>query len=313
MEEKQNNYKAWFYLLPVLFLVGIFILFPVIQTIVTSFLKDYNSSISTSSGFTFDNYAYILGVKPRIEGGSLNQDFVSLSRPSALMNTLFLVIITVPISVILALIISIALNSIKVVRGFFQTIFFMPYVTNVIAVGLVFSVIFAPTGVYNRIFNLSTNWLGSNTNWGRAMFVLCLYIIWNGLPYKILIFSSGLQGINKQYYDAAKVDGMSALKTHAKITVPLLSPQILYIFVTSFISGFKEYDSLVGLFGPGRNYTSDGNLRDLYTVVYYIYDIVDGRNRLGIQYACAAAVILFVIILLVTLVQFRIGKKRVVY
>ena len=299
--------------MPVLILMGVFIIFPVIHTFVTSFMKDYDSIHLTNSGFTFDNYAFILGIKPRIEGGSLENDFFSLTRPSALMNTFFIVIVTVPISVILSLVIAIALNSIKVVKKFFQTIFFIPYVTNIIAVGLVFSVIFAPTGIFNRIFNLNIDWLGNNSSWGKMMFVLCLYIIWNGLPYKILIFTAGLQSINKQYYDAARVDGISKFRIHRKITIPLLSPQILYILVTSFISGFKEYDSLIGLYGPGRNYSKDGNLKDLYTVVYYIYDIVDGKKPYGIQYACAAAVVLFIIILLVTLLQFRISKKRVVY
>ena len=146
------------------------------------------------------------------------------------------------------------------------------------------------------------------------MFVLCLYIIWTALPYKILIFLSGLQGIDQQYYDAARVDGASKMKTNLKITVPLLSPQILYITVTSFITAFKEYSSVVGLIG--RSYSSDPNTHDLYTIVYYIMDAMNGNmgasNKVA-QFASAAAVILLLVVLIFTLLELQISKKRVVY
>lgn len=144
------------------------------------------------------------------------------------------------------------------------------------------------------------------------MFVLCLYIIWTALPYKILIFLSGLQGIDKQYYEAAKIDASPAWKTNLKITVPLLSPQILYITVTSFIGAFKEYNAVIGLLN--RNYSNSPNVPDMYTVVYYIYDKIDGNNfSTQTQYASAAAVILFLIIMLFTWIQMEVSKRKVVY
>lgn len=309
MEEK-NNWKAWLYLAPVLILMSIFTFFPLINTFVVSFMKDYNSSTGASSGFTFSNYGVVLGLVPRLEGGSLDKTFLSFEGPSALTNTLLITFVTVPISVILSLIIAIALNNIKVLQKFFSTVFFMPYVTNVIAVGMVFSVMFSGGGIINKMFDSSIDWIGTSSSWGTAMFVLCIYIIWNALPYKILIFLSGLQGIDKQYYDAAKIDASPRLKTEMQITIPLLSPQILYITVTSFIGAFKEYNAVIGLFN--RNYTTNGNVPDLYTVVYYIYDKLGSGNK-QVQYASAAAVILFVIILIMTGVQMQVSKKKVHY
>ena len=272
--------------------------------------KDYSRGKGT--GFTFSNYGVVLGFVERNKGsGVFDKTFFSWNSPSALTNTLLITIVTVPLSVIIALLIAICLNNIKPLKKFFQTIFFMPYVTNVIAVGMVFATLFQPAGIINKIFNLATKWVSPNeSTWGTCMFVLCLYIIWNALPYKILIFTSGLQGIDQQYYDAAKIDSTPKWKTDLHITLPLLSPQILYITVTSFIGAFKEYNAVIGLLN--RNYSSSANVPDMYTVVYYIYDKLQKGGE-QIQYASAAAVILFVIIMLITLVQMQVSKKKVVY
>lgn len=314
--ENKNNWKAWLYLAPVLILMSVFTFFPLINTFVVSFLKDYNSGTGTSSGFTFQNYGVVLGVTPRVKNGPLNGDFISFSQPSALVTTLFITVVTVPISIILSLMISIGINNIKGLKKFFQTVFFMPYVTNVIAVGMVFAVMFGVSGPINAIFHSTINWINpepSNNpwvSWFICMVPLCFYIIWVALPYKILIFLSGLQGIDQQYYDAAKIDGAPKWKINLKITVPLLSPQILYITITSFISAFKEYNAVIGLFN--RSYSASKTSHDLYTVVYYIYDKL-GDGTTNTQYASAAAVILFVIIMLITLVQMQVSKKRVHY
>lgn len=313
--EKKNNWKAWVYLAPALILMSIFTFFPLINTFIVSFMSDYSEyAAGFNTGFTFKNYGVVLGLTPRdTSTGTLDPDFLSFTRPSALTNTLLIVAITVPVSVLLALIIAIAMNNIKALRGFFQTVFFLPYVTNVIAVGMVFSVIFQGSGVFNQLFGLTTKWLAlgqDGATWGSVMFVLCLYIIWNALPYKILIFMSGLQGIDRQYYDAAKIDSTPRWKTEAKITVPLLSPQILYITITSFIGAFKEYNAVIGLIN--RNYSNSSNTPDMYTVVYYIYDKLQKGNDY-IQYACAAAVVLFVIIMIITFAQMQVSKKKVVY
>ncbi len=317
--ESKNNWKAWLYLSPALILMAIFTFYPLISTFVMAFLKNFNYIRGTYEGFTFDNVGQVLGIVPYAQGATPETtiymtDFIRYALP----NTLFITVVTVPISIILALFIAIWLNSIKWLKGLFQTIFFLPYVTNVIAVGMVFAIMFSSTGVVNTVFGLNPsewNWTGignAPSSWGKAMFVLCLYIIWNALPYKILIFLSGLQGIDKQYYEAAKIDSAPKWKTTLKITIPLLSPQILYIMITSFIGSFKEYTAVVGIFNSPS--TGDRNVHDLYTVVYYIYDQLNQSTTVGrMAYAAAGAVILFVIIMLFTFVQMRISKKRVHY
>ncbi len=311
--EKKNNWKAWLYLAPALILMGLFTFFPILNTFITSFLKDYNYITGENSGFTFENYGIILGITENVAGiaESKNYTFIRYALP----NTLIITFVTVPISVLLSLLIALGLNRIKVFRSFFQTVFFLPYVTNTIAVGMVFSLMFSNTGIINELLGLGNlNWIqtGSGASYGRSMFVLCLYVIWSALPYKILIFSSGLAGIDQQYYDAARIDGAGRFKTDMKVTLPLLSPQILYISITSFISGFKEYNSVVGLFN--RSYTADANTNDLYTVVYYIYDQIRGVNGTRkIALASAGAVILFIIIFALTLVQMAVSRKRVHY
>ncbi len=311
MEETKNNYKAWLYLAPVLILLAVFTFFPIINTFVISFLDDYNYVTGSNSGFTFDNYGTVLGITEKIPGepASRMTDFIRYALP----NTLIITFITVPISVIIALVISLLLNRVKFLHHFFQTIFFLPYVTNVIAVGMVFAIIFDKTGIFNHILGLGeVNWVEPGADYAKSMFVLCLYVIWTALPFKILIFSSGLQNIDQQYYDAAKVDGASKFKTDLKVVLPLLSPQILYISITSFISGFKEYSAVVGLFN--RSFTSDGNTHNLYTVVYYIYDQLKGTNGTPhLEYAAAGCVVLFAIILVFTIIQLQISKKRVYY
>jgi multiple sugar transport system permease protein len=307
--ESKNNWKAWLYLAPVLILMSIFTFYPLINTFFISFLKNFDYRSGANSGFTFDNYGIVLGITEKVAGipESKVTEFVQYALP----NTFLVTFITVPISIILSLLIAIGINNVKWFKKGLQTIFFMPYVTNIIAVGMVFSVIFGDNGIFNFIFGLSgTKWVTESASWQNSMTILCLYIIWSALPYKILIFSSGLQNIDKQYYDAAKIDGSNKWKTTMKITIPLLSPQILYIMITSFIGAFKEYNAVVGLFN--RNYTDSGNVHDLTTVVYYIYQQLEGNNP-QMHIAAAGAVILFAIIMVFTFVQMRVSKKRVHY
>ena len=193
----------------------------------------------------------------------------------------------------------------------------MPYVTNAIAIGMVFSVIFDQNGVFNYIFHTNINWLyagssGSAPNYWAAFFALCVYIVWHSLPYKILIFLGGLQNIDGQYYDAAKVDGSSKWKMVRKVTIPLLSPQILYVMITSFIGGFKEYTSVVALFGAeGGSFLESTGPSSMKTVAFYIYDYM--KNTSGLQIAAAGAVILLIIILIFTVIQKEVAKRKVHY
>ena len=309
--ESKNNWKAWLYLAPVIILLAVFTFYPIINTVYVSFLEGYEYDTGYFENFTFNNYASVLS--PYTEEGDY---MFNLVMKEAIPNTLLITFITVPLSIIISLIIAIALNSIKFFKKIFQTVFFMPYVTNAIAIGMVFSVVFnADSGIFNSIFGTYyTGWVSGSqlmqgtVKYGNALFAICFYIIWHSLPYKILIFLGGLQNIDAQYYDAAKIDSAPKWKTALKITVPLLSPQILYMMITSFIGSFKEYNSVIGLFGKtGGMFEGD---RSMKTMVYFIYDQVEGGN---VTYACAASVILFLIIMAITLVQNQVSKRRVHY
>lgn len=308
--ETKNNWKAWLYLAPVIILLAVFTFYPIVNTFVVSLQDNYNAINNTSKGFTLDNYANIL-----TPGKYYFQQVIQTALP----NTLLLTFITVPCSIILALLIAICLNSIPFVKKILQTIFFLPYVTNAIAIGMVFAVIFDTRfGVINSIFGIEGfPWLmynpstGQAVNYWSAVFAVSFYIVWCSLPYKILIFLGGLQNIDQQYYDAAKIDAASRTKTTLKITVPLLSPQILYVMITSFIGAFKEYDNIIGLFGDtGGSFDASTGPTSMKTIVFFIYEQI-AANRL--QYACAAAVILFIIILIFTGIQFAVSKRRVHY
>lgn len=296
----KNNWKAWLYLGPVVVLISIFLLYPLVNTIIISFAKNYNYATGTFTGFTFDNYGIIFRtVTPN------DANFLEYALP----NTLILTFVTVPLAIAIALLISVLLNSLKWFQKFLQTVFFLPYVTNAVAVGLVFSVIFDKSGIINFIFGTDTTWIyGAQRE--VAMIPLIIYIVWSSLPFKILILSSGLQGIDKQYYQAAQIDSCPKWKVLTKITVPLLSPQILYIMITSFIGAFKEYTSVVSMFGGPGTYGKNSVIPNMETVVYYVYDNVEKGFT---SRAAAAGVFLFIIILAFTFIQFGVSKKRVYY
>lgn len=297
--EQSNNWKAWLYLAPVLVLMAIFLIYPLVNTIAISFMSNYNYVTGDFDGFTLDNFGAILGLSD-INGYRDNRLI-----EYGFINTFIITFVTVPLSLVIALLISVLLNSLKWMQKVYQIVFFLPYVTNTIAIGMVFSVLFDQNGIINYIFGTNTVWIYGADRW-TAMIPLCIYVIWSALPFKILILLSGLQGIDKQYYQAAKIDSTPKRRVLMKITVPALSPQILYLMVTSFMGAFKEYSSIVALFnGPG---TSTGSY-NMYTIVYYIYDNLNTNT----SFAAAAAVILFVIILLFTFLQLWLSKKRVHY
>ena len=310
----KNNWKGWLYLAPVIVLIGVFLLYPLVNTILIAFTKGYSYSTNTGEGFTLDNFGIIFGISSyTTSAGQTGREtaFVNYAVP----NTLLLTFITVPVSIFLALIIAVALNSIKWFQKVLQTVFFLPYVTNTIAIGMVFSVIFDKQGIINSIFNLTAAngtdpfaWIYGADRW-VAMIPLCIYIVWNSIPFKILILLSGLQGVDKQYYQAAQIDAAPKWKVLARITVPLLSPQILYLMITSFIGAFKEYTSIVAIFGGPSTRGTNSPIKDMLTVVYYVYENITAQT----SFAAAGAVFLFVIILIFTFVQFGVSSKRVHY
>lgn len=245
-----------------------------------------------------------------------------------LKNTMLLTVLTVPLSTLLALLISVCLNAIKPLQKLLQTIFFLPYVTNSIAIGMVFAAMFnivgtnvgtekeivATIGVINNVIEFfggtKINWMNAGSSYAANVAVMVIYIVWNALPFKILILLGGLQSVNKQYYDAAKIDGTSKWRTFWRITVPLLSPMIAYVIITGFIGGFKEYSSIVGVFGetmgPAGDPVPGGTLN---TMVGYIYNSIS--NSQGV--ASAASLILFGIIMVVTIINLKVSDKKVHY
>jgi len=305
MLEEQQNIKSWFYLAPALVLLAIFIFYPIFNAIFLVFVKDFNYLQGTHDGFTLtENFRYVLR----------DPNFAR-----AMLNTMLITFVSVPLSVIIALLISVWLNAIPVkkIQGFFQTVFFLPYVTNAIAIGMAFAFLFNQYyGLINWFLGLlgisPINWVGMGATWGNAMFSLLVYITWLGLAFKIMVFLSGLQGIDKQYYEAARVDSASRSRVFRRITVPLLSPMIMYITVTSFIGAFKAYTEVIGMFGERLGPAGDD--RSMITVVALVYDALDRSGVPGaLSEAAAAALILFAVTLVFTFVNLQVSKKRVHY
>ena len=310
MVDSKHQWKAWLYLSPAIVLLLIFTVWPIINTVRIAFLEGYNA-LGVLAGQQFN-----IGLGNFIEVLEY-EDFIA-----CLKNTLWLTLLTVPISTILALLIAVALNSIKPLQKFLQTIFFLPYVTNSIAIGMVFAAMFniiglSPDGaraeswgIINNVLMFfggePINWINAQSSYAANIAVMTIYIVWNALPFKILILLGGLQSINKQYYDAARVDGTPRWRVLTRITVPLLSPMLAYVIITSFIGGFKEYSSIVGIFGEKMGPV--GAPLKLNTMVGYIYEALPEMNY-GI--ASAAALILFGIILVVTMINLQVSKKRV--
>ena len=348
MVDSQNKWKAWIYLAPALVLLLVFTVWPIINTFHFALLDGYNSlghQGGETYAFGFDNFATVIAY----------QGFAK-----CLKNTSLLCVLTVPISCFLALIVAVFLNSITRFSRLLQTIFFLPYVTNTIAIGMVFAMMFnivgleyktnyeeycqqvlAKGGVPKELFLASVStvngvevtsgyiadswgiinnlltfmnmdpiiWINSGSTYTANIAVLVIYIVWNALPFKILILLGGLQSVNKQYYDAAKIDGASRLTIFGRITVPLLSPMISYVVITGFIGGFKEYTSVIGIYGETRGPAGDSTKR-LDTIVGYIYDALAKANY-GV--ASAAALILFLIIMVITLINLYVSSKKVHY
>ncbi len=295
---KKNNLKGWLYLIPAIIFLGIFMVYPLFDVLVYSFEEGYNSASQTFNGTGTYNYGYVL------------RDPYFLQ---AIKNTFILVIITVPLSTGLALLISLGLNSIKKLKEFFQTVFFLPYVTNTLAVGLVFMILFKKTPYSDGFINLLINAFGGNSvdfiegpYWAK-MLVMCIYTVWIVLPFKILILTSALASVNPDYYKAAKVDGTPPGRIFTKITLPMISPMIFYLVITGFIGAFKAYSDEVAIFGTNLNAAG------MNTIVGYVYDMLYGDSGGYPSYAAAAALILFAIVLTITVINLLMSRKKVHY
>ena len=295
--EKYNR-KAWLYLIPAGILLAVFMIYPLIDVMVYSLEEGYNFASQTSKGTGLFNFSYIL------------HDPYFLQ---AVRNTALCVIITVPLSTGLSLLIAFGLSSIKPLRNLFQTIYFLPYVTNTLAVGLVFMILFKKTPYTDGMVNLllhffhgpSIDWI-DGPYWAKMM-VLCIYVIWIVMPFKILILTSALASVDQNYYNAAKVDGTRSWRIFWRITLPMISPTVFYLIITGFIGAFKEYSDAVALFG------TDLNEAKMNTIVGYIYDMLYGNGGGYPSYASAAAILLFAIILTITVINLMFSWRHVYY
>ena len=293
---ENNQKKAWLYLLPAMLFLGVFMVYPLIDVFVYSFEEGYNSASQTYFGIGTYNYSYVL------------HDPYFLQ---AIKNTLILVLITVPLSTGIALLISLGLSAIKPLRKLFQTVYFLPYVTNTLAVGMVFMILFKKTPYTDGFMNLLLSFVGispidfiDGPYWAK-MLVLCVYTVWIVMPFKILVLTSALASVKEDYYNAAKVDGTSKFRTFYKITLPMISPMLFYLVITGFIGAFKAYSDAVAIFGTNLN------AAEMNTIVGYIYDMLYGDSGGYPSYASAAAIILFVIVLTITCINLMIRKKYV--
>ena len=296
MENK--NKKAWLYLLPAMLFLGAFMVYPLVDVLIYSAEEGYNFVTQSFYGYGAYNYLYVL------------HDPLFLQ---ALKNTFILVVITVPLSTAVALLISVALSSVKAVKKAFQTIYFLPYVTNTLAVGMVFMVLFDKTEYTDGLFNSFIKLLGGsaidfiNGPYWAKMLVLCVYTVWVVMPFKVLVLTSALASVKQDYYNAAKVDGTSRWRTFTRITIPMISPMLFYLVITGFIGAFKAYSDAVALFG------TDLNAAEMNTIVGYIYDMLYGAGGGYPSYASAAAIILFVIVLTITCINLMVSRKFVHY
>ena len=349
--KKFDKWKAWLYLAPALVLLAIFTIWPIFNTVKMAFTVYWDETAPVyeydeNGEIVYDDDTGMIAIKGygMYKGYSIALDIAGdtdfkfgLNNFKEILNydgfflimknTIILCIATVPISTFLALLIAVCLNAIKPLRKLLQTIFFMPYVTNSIAIGMVFAAMFNVVGINEHNLELSKslgiinniigalgfepiNWVNQGSTYAANIAVMIVYIVWNALPFKILILLGGLQSVNKQYYEAAKIDSTPPWRVFTRITVPLLSPMIAYVVITGFIGGFKEYTSIVGIFGetmqpPGA---SIGTPR-LQTMVGYIYDKLGDSEGV----ASAAAILLFLLIFAVTLVNLKVSKKNTHY
>ncbi len=290
-----KNFKPWLYLLPAFLFLAVFMIYPLFDVVVYSMQEGYHSASQTYFGIGLYNFRYVL------------RDPYFLQ---ALKNTFLLVFITVPLSTGIALLIATGLHSIPKLKELFQTIFFLPYVTNTLAVGLVFMILFQKTAYSDGLMNLLITSLGGSAvdfidgpYWAK-MTVMSIYTIWIVLPFKILILTSALASVDQNLYKAAKVDGTSPFRIFYRITLPMISPMISYLIITGFIGAFKAYADVVAIFGTNLNAAG------MNTIVGYVYDMLYGDSGGYPSYASAAALLLFAIVFTITVINLLVSSKN---
>ncbi|SCG83164.1 multiple sugar transport system permease protein [Proteiniborus sp. DW1] len=290
---KNKELKALLYLLPALLIITVFQIYPILKSLAMSFYTDFDYLTDEVYKRGLDNFQYVL----------TDPDFYL-----ALKNTFIFVLGAVPLSIIASLGFALLLNSNIKLKNFFRSVYFIPFITSTVAVSIVWRWMFNKEfGMVNSILMIfgidKINWL---TNPKMTIPMLVLLSVWKGMGYKIIIFLAGLQNIDEKYYLAAKIDGASVWKRFTSITIPLLTPTLFFVSITSVIGSFKLFDEVFVLYDK-----QTGPLKSGLTIVYYIYNKFNRYWQFSI--ASAAAFVLFVIILIFTLIQLRIGQKKTNY
>ncbi len=289
--------KAYLYLLPAAAILIVFVLYPLAMIMRSAFYEKYVYITNAGSGFGWASFNYVLH----------DPNFWLAAK-----NTGILLGIGLPVTLILAMGAALLINSIKRLQGFFQTVFFLPYVTSTIAIGLAFLWLFhSQYGYINYFLNLlgitSKEWL---TNTKLVPWSLCIFCIWNGLAFKIVLFLAGLQKINKQVYQAARIDGASKKKTLLRITLPLLRPTTWMVTLVSVIYVARTFNEVYSLF-TSYLATTAGPGNSAMTLMYYVYWMFYQNQK--VNYASAAAILLLAAIIFITVIQRVISKKFVRY
>lgn len=282
------RYKAWLYLLPALLVLTVFQIYPICKSLLMGFYTDFDYLNDIVYEWGFGNFANLFH----------DSDFLL-----AIKNTCILALIAAPLSILISLLFAVLLNSDIRLRKVFQSIYFLPFVTSMVAVSIVWAwILNKDFGLVNSIlktFGISkVAWL---TNPKMTLPILVVLSIWKGLGYRVIIFLASLQGIDQRYYQAARLDGARTVSRFLHITVPMLRPTIFFLSITTMIDIFKTFDSVYVMYA-----NKPGPLKSGLTIVYYIF--TKFYSHWEFVSAAAAAFVLFFIILLITLFQFGVVK-----
>lgn len=303
--ERKNTLVAYTFLAPNFLGFAIFTLVPVVCSILLSFVEWNGGAFSMIEWVGLDNYASIFKIEKvisKIADGDLLYFFNRVDLGIALKNTLFYTLVTVPLTLVCAVALAIALN--KAVKGAvaFRTIFFFPYVASMVAICVCWNFMLMKDGPINQLImalgiDFNKSWTADST---MAMWAIILVSVWRSMGYYMIIYLAALQGVPRELYEAATVDGANKWQQFRNVTLPQLRPTTFFSSIMLIISCFKIYDvvAIMTEGGPGRS---------TKMLVTYIYDVAFSQIKYGL--ASAISMVLLVIVLVITIIQFSNEKK----
>lgn len=303
--ERKNTLIAYSFLAPNFLGFAIFTLVPVVCSVLLSFVEWNGGAISNMKWVGLQNYASIFKVDKvaeKLMEGDFFYFFERVDLGIALKNTIFYTVVTVPLTLICAVALAIALN--KAVKGAvgFRAVFFFPYVASMVAICVCWNFMLMKDGPVNQLIQafgipFNKSWTADST---MAIWAIILVSVWRNMGYYMVIYLAALQGVPRELYEAATVDGANKWQQFANITIPQLRPTTFFASIMMIISCFKIFDvvAIMTEGGPGRA---------TKMLVYYIYDVAFMQNKYGL--ASAISMVLLTIVLIITVIQFRSEKK----